>query len=477
MHTEGLLEIAIVASGALLLGLLLQRFRQPAIVGYIAAGVILGPSGFGLINDRGPVQVLAEFGVLMLLFIVGMELSLRGFRRVMRVALLGAGAQIVISVLIMLALSQLFGHSLKTAMVLGFVVALSSTAVAIKLLEEIGELRTDVGRTAISVLIAQDLAVVPMLLLIAGMAGGEGIEFSALLKLAVALGLLAVMIFVLTRREKVGVPFARAVEGNVELTAITGLAYCFGGALLSAAMGMSAAYGAFLAGLWIGNSTARGSILGAALPIQSVLLMVFFLSIGLLLDVGYIWQHLGEVLTLLAIVTLCKTAMNVIVLRALGEPWSRAWLAGVVIGQVGEFSFVIVSSGVAAGLIGFNDSRILVSVIALSLILSPFWLLVARRLDVLFWPSIGSFRQLLRALFGRETRAVALATQQTVQFTINLGAKGVEAAHTLVERNETAATAENPEDVGDAAFQDGEVAGEGGTDEPLAAADARRDPA
>ena len=434
MHTEGLLQIAIVATGALLLGLLLQRFRQPAIVGYIAAGVILGPSGFGLIADRGPVQVLAELGVLMLLFIVGMELSLRGFRRVMRVAILGAGAQIVLSVTIMLVLGQLFGHSLKSAILVGFVVALSSTAVAIKLLEEIGELRSDIGRTAISVLIAQDLAVVPMLLLIGGMAGSEGIELSAVFSLFVAVGLLGLMIFVLTRRERIGLPFAKAVEGNVELTAITGLAYCFGAALLSAAMGLSAAYGAFLAGLWIGNSTARTSILGAALPIQSVLLMVFFLSIGLLLDLDYIWNHLGEVLILLLIVTLLKTAMNVGILRALGEPWPRAWLAGVVIGQVGEFSFVVVATGLAAGLIGFGDSRLLVSVIALSLIVSPFWLLMARRMDKLAWPGIGSFRQLLRALFGRETMAVALATRQTARFTINLGNRGVEVAQQLIER-------------------------------------------
>ena len=462
MHTEGLLEIAIVATGALLLGLLLQRFRQPAIVGYIIAGVLLGPSGWGLITDRGPVQVLAELGVLMLLFIVGMELSLRGFRRVLRLAILGAGAQIIISVAIMLLVSRVFGESLKLAILLGFVVALSSTAVAIKLLDDIGELRTDVGRTAVSVLIAQDLAVVPMLLLIDGMAGGDGVDPLAILKLLVALGLLAGMIMLLTRRERIGLPFAKAVEGNVELTAITALAYCFGAALLSAGLGMSAAYGAFLAGLWIGNSTARTSILGAALPIQSVLLMVFFLSIGLLLDLAYIWSQLAEVLTLLLIVTLFKTAMNVCILRALGEPWPRAWLSGVVIGQDGEFSFVIVSTGLAAGLIGYDDSRLLVSVIALSLMLSPLWLLVARRLDSLAWPGVVSFRQLLKALFGRETRAVALATRRTARFTVNLGSRGVDAAHHLLERS--SGEAPSPAADGDADFHDAEEPPAGGDD-------------
>ena len=277
MHTEGLFEIALLAAGALILGLVLQRLRQPAIVGYIVAGVVLGPSGFDLFPNRGPIQTLAELGVLLLLFIIGMELSLRAFRRVLRLAVLGAGAQILLSIGAMLILARVFDRSVETAIVMGFVVALSSTAVAIKLLEDIGELRTAVGRTAIGVLIAQDLAIVPMLLIVDGLAGGTGIPLTGYIKLFAAVALLAGMIALLTRRSRVGVPFARTLHGNVELAAITAMAYCFGAALISALLGLSPAYGAFLAGLWIGNSTARAPLLAAARPIQSVLLMVFLL--------------------------------------------------------------------------------------------------------------------------------------------------------------------------------------------------------
>lgn len=422
MHTEGLFEIALLAAGALILGLVLQRLRQPAIVGYIVAGVVLGPSGFDLFPNRGPIQTLAELGVLLLLFIIGMELSLRAFRRVLRLAVLGVGAQILLSIGAMLILARVFDHSVETAIVMGFVVALSSTAVAIKLLEDIGELRTAVGRTAIGVLIAQDLAIVPMLLIVDGLAGGTGIPLTGYIKLFAAVALLAGMIALLTRRSRVGVPFARTLHGNVELAAITAMAYCFGAALISALLGLSPAYGAFLAGLWIGNSTARAPLLAAARPIQSVLLMVFFVSIGLLLDINFIWDNLAEVLSILLVATILKTIMNVAVLRVLREPWPRAWIVGVSIGQIGEFSFVLVAAGVAAGLVLDTAGRIAVSVIALSLMLSPLWLIFNRRLERLVGSNVQTLREYLESLFAPEAGNVATMALYPRTFSLHLDA-------------------------------------------------------
>ena len=432
MHTNGLFEIALLATGALILGLVLRRLRQPEIVGYIVTGVVLGPSGFDLFPDRAPIETLAELGVLLLLFVIGMELSLRAFRRVLRLALLGAGAQIALSIGAMLIVMHFFARSVETAIVMGFVVALSSTAVAIKLLEDIGELRTAVGRTAIGVLIAQDLAIVPMLLIVNGLAGGAGITFMGYLKLFLAVGLLAAMIVLLTRRARVGLPFAHAMHGNVELAAVTALAYCFGAALISTLMGLSPAYGAFLAGLWIGNSTARAPLLAAARPIQGVLLMVFFVSIGLLLDLGFIWEHLAEVMSILLVVTVLKTMMNVAVLRLLREPWPRAWIVGVSIGQIGEFSFVLVAAAVGAGLILDTGGRIAVSVIALSLMLSPLWLILTRRLGRLVGSNVQTLREYLQNLFGPEARAVATMGQYSVGFSVRLGERGYRAAREMM---------------------------------------------
>ena len=448
MSGEGLVEIAIVAAAALVCGLLLQRLRQPVIVGYIAAGALLGPSGLELIKDREAVQVLAELGVLMLLFIIGMELSLRGFRRVLKIALLCAGSQIAIGVSVMLAIGYLLGWRYELSVLFGFAIALSSTAVAIKILEDIGEIRTDIGRTAISVLIAQDLAVVPMLLIVQGMAQGGGIPLSAVLKVVLAVGLLVLLILYLTRRERVKTPFTDRTWDNPELAAVTAMAYCFCSALVSSALGLSAAYGAFLAGLWIGNSTARAPILQAAIPIQGVLLMVLFLSFGLLLDLAYIWDNIGTVLLLLMLVTVVKSVMNVALLKGFGEPWPKAWLAGVTIGQIGEFSFVLIAAGAAAGLLLPEDQRLAIAVIALSLMISPFWFYTARRLASMTWRSVRTFRQLMDALYGREARAVATVSKQTVQFSIRMSEQGKDLLHHIHtgDQDKTAAAKEDDRD-------------------------------
>ncbi|MDP6707030.1 MAG: cation:proton antiporter [Alphaproteobacteria bacterium] len=460
MHASALLDIALVVTAALLAGLLLQRLRQPAIVGYILAGAVLGPSGLELIADRETVGVLAELGVLLLLFTIGMELSLRGFRRVYRIALLGCGLQIGLAIFVMLLLSKVFGWPTPLAVLLGFVGALSSTAVAFKLLEDIGELRSEIGRTAVGVLIAQDLAVVPMLLVVDGMAGGEGLGWQAALKVLVAVALLAIMIAYLSRRERVGLPFMAAIGDNVELTAIVALAYCFGGALISALVGLSPAYGAFLAGLWIGNSHGRAPVLAAALPIQSVLLMVFFLSIGMLLDAGYIWANLTPVLVLLIVVTVFKSAANIAILRIVGEPWSRAWLAGMVLGQLGEFSFLLLAAGTAVGLLAAEHEKLITSLIALSLMSSPLWLLTERRLQRLAAGGISGFRQVLAQLYRKETRAIVVVSRyvatgagDVARHSLKLGEDGKDLYHRL--RGRGGGQPAEPEDTsGDAAFDD-----------------------
>ncbi len=408
-HTE-LTGLAVVAVAALACGILLTRLRQPAIVGYILAGVLLGPSGLALVEDRGLIVALAELGVLMLLFVIGIELSLRALARVWRIALLTTGLQIGISVGVMLLLSRLLGWSPALSILLGFAVAISSTTVAIKILEDIGGLRTPAGRLAVAVLIAQDLAIVPMMLIIDAMAPTQAFDFGAVATIIVAVGILTVLIRHLTRRERVRLPLARWVAGSFDLTALTGLAYCFAAAAAAGLVGLSAAFGAFLAGLIIGSSAERAVMLNATKPIQSVLLMAFFLSVGLLIDLGYIWREIGTVLLLLLFVTVLKTALNVAILHLLGVRWRRAFLAGTVLGQVGEFSFVLIAAGVTAGIMGPDGERLIVAVIALSLVISPLWLLTARRLHGLAAVGVSTLGQLLDEVYGREKALVRHAS-------------------------------------------------------------------
>lgn len=403
-HSD-LTGIAIVALAALLCGLGLERLRQPAIVGYILAGVLLGPSAFAVVHDRGDIDILAELGVLMLLFVIGMELSLRAFRRVWKLAVLTTLIQIGVSTSVMYLAATVAGFSVGVSIVLGFVVALSSTAVAIKVLEDIGELRTRAGRITVSVLIAQDLAVVPMMLSLGALADGK-FDWIVLAKVGGSIIFLVVLIWFLSRGKKIRLPFDRMVAGHEDLKPLSALAFCFGAAALSGLVGLSAAYGAFLAGLVIGNSHERARMLAAAKPIQSILMMIFFLSIGLLVDLNYIWENLDAVILLFLMVAVFKTLLNVGILRLLGQSWQHAFLAGVMLAQIGEFSFLLSLVGISHGLISPEIGRLVVAVTVLSLALSPLWVVTARRLQAVALAGRESASEVLNLVYGREAKVV-----------------------------------------------------------------------
>ena len=411
-HGEELTGLAVVVMLALLCGMIMQRFRQPAIAGYIIAGVILGPSGLSLVEDREAIQQLAELGVLMLLYLIGMELSLRGARQVWKIALALTAMQIGVGLLAMLGLGALLDWPTPRIVLLGFVVALSSTAVAIKMLEEIGELRTRIGQITVGVLIAQDLAVVPMMLVVGSFGVGGTIGLDAVVKVVLSIAFLGLLIVYLSGRQRIRLPFAKMVGKSVDLTPLSGLAFCFGAAALSGLLGLSAAYGAFLAGLVIGNSTSRRVMIHHTAPIQSVLLMVFFLSIGLLIDMGFIWKNFWVVMTIVAFITVFKTALNVGGLRLLGESWPRALLSGVLLGQIGEFSFVLAALGVAVGSVSADNYRLIVAITVLSLIFSPLWLEIARRLTRIGLMGVSSPREILRLTFGKEAIALVRSTKR-----------------------------------------------------------------
>lgn len=392
-HIDTLTSIALVTTAALLCGLALIRLRQPAIVGYILAGVALGPTGLKLVSNTESVQVLAELGVIMLLFLIGMELSLRSFKPVYKTALSAAALQILAAFAVFWGIGHALDWSMQRVIVFSFATALSSTAVSIKILEETEELRTPVGRTTVSVLIAQDLAVIPMLLIIGAFGNGYGsgtsTGISIVLKLSLAIGLLVAVSWFLSKRDRITMPMSNWILSRPEIIPLAAMAFCFTWATLSGIIGLSTAYGAFLAGLIIGNSNVRATLHKASEPIQTVLLMVFFLSIGLLIDLHFIVENWRNVLLVLTAVTLLKTTVNVAILHWLGEPWLRAFHAGVVMGQIGEFSFILVAAGLASQAISPEAYRLMISVIALSLLISPMWLAIARKLHDLALKKLG----------------------------------------------------------------------------------------
>jgi CPA2 family monovalent cation:H+ antiporter-2 len=405
-HHDSLVAIAIVGLAALLCGMAMTRLRQPALVGYILAGVLLGPSVAGLVVDRDMISLFAEIGVLMLLFLIGMELPLASFLKVWRMALACMALQIVGALCFAFLLSWTMDWTREAAIAAGFIMALSSTAVAIKILEEIGEMESDTGRLTIAVLIAQDLAVVPMMLIVRDLSR-DGLSLIGFAQVALAVAFLVVFLLYLRLRGSVRLPIIERVASNPDLRAIASLALCLGAAAGTGLLGLSPAYGAFLAGILIGSTDHAKAMIRSTQPIQSLFMMVFFLSVGLLIDLQFIWDNLGQVLAWLALVTLFKTALNIGALRLIGNPWDRSFLSGVVMGQIGEFSFVLVATAATAGLVSQDGYRLTVAVIALSLVISPLWLATARRLAPIVALSITSFREIVRLLLGQETLEMA----------------------------------------------------------------------
>lgn len=402
MHENiNLTEIALVVVAALAGGITLSRLRQPAILGYILSGIILGPSGFALIHSRDQVGVLAELGVLLLLFVVGMELSLRTFKKVWGIATLCTILQILLSITITVTLSNMFSWSLGLSLLLGFVASVSSTAVVVKMLESLGELKSETGQLTIGILIAQDLAIVPMILILRNY--GES-WFSPMLfvKVLGSIGMIVALINYLSRRQRVRLPLTQMIAGEKDLTALASMTFCFAAAAVSGLIGLSAPYGAFLAGLVLGNTHERVIMLETIKPVQSILMMAFFLSIGLLLDIEFIWQHLGTVLLLLFVITIGKTALNIGILRVLHLPWSQAFLVGVVLAQLGEFAFLMATISNETHIINEFGERLIIGLTVLSLAFSPLWLASAKRLRDLADVNSIPLQSVLSLLYGEK---------------------------------------------------------------------------
>ena len=402
-HGIELTGLAVVAAAATLCGMAMARLNQPAIVGYILAGVILGPSGLALVGDRGQIEALAELGVLMLLYIIGMELSVRSFRHMWRIAVFSAGLQILVSLIAVLFLGYALGWPMPHVLLFAFVLALSSTAVGVTMMEDVGALRQRVGRIAVGVLIAQDLAVAPMLIILTGLSG-DGFDFFIVLEICLTVGLLILLIRYLSRRQSFNLPFSNLVLGKVDLRPVAALAWCFAAAALAGLVGISAVFGAFLAGLVVGSSQQRHEFFAAAKPIESILLMTFFLSIGLLIDLQFLWDNLGLVLLLWGFVTIFKTALNTAIFRAMGESWQHAFLSSLFLAQIGEFGFILGGVAIDSSIIDSDLYRLVVAVTVLSLITSPIWMNSARRVQHRAARRMDTIGGLLRLVYFREWR-------------------------------------------------------------------------
>ncbi|MBI1252328.1 MAG: cation:proton antiporter [Alphaproteobacteria bacterium] len=382
-HALDLTNLAIIMAVAAALGLALSRMRLPAMVGYIAAGMMLGASGLGLVGREASdnFNALAELGVLMLLFIAGVEISIPSFRRVLRPAVITALGLVAAACAVAVALAPaLLGWSARTAMLFGFIIAISSTAAALTILEDADELKTRAGEVTIGIMVAQDIIVVPMLIVVESFDAPQLDVVQLGLRIALALGIFAAILYIFRDGHQISFPGSRRLASRLDIVALAGLAMCFSAAAISGVAGLSPAYGAFVAGMLVGVTNLRGPAVRAIQPLQTLLLVIFFVSVGLLIDRTYIVENWVLVVSASLGVIAFKTVLAITLLRFSGVAWSDAVTAGLASSQIGEFSFILAGAGLAAGALNVPGYRLAITIIAATLLISPLWAFVVRTL-------------------------------------------------------------------------------------------------
>ncbi|MBQ9441223.1 MAG: cation:proton antiporter [Alphaproteobacteria bacterium] len=395
-------HLTIILTLAATSGILVGKLKQPIMIGYIIAGVLIGPSCFGLVASQEQVHFYSELGILLLLFVIGMELNIKSFLKMWKIPTLFTVIQVLGSALLAVLLSNVFGFSVYVSLLTAFFTCLSSTAAIVKVLEYLGESKTDVGHITIGILVAQDIVVVPMMLIIKEC--GKPLGMSIVLELAFAIGLVVFMLKYLGKKEQIVLPTNHLIPNN-ELVPVVTLASVFIAATLVTLFGLSEAYGAFLAGLFIGNTQARQSVLNSIKPIQSVLLMVFFLSVGLMFDLKFLFQNWFIVLISLILVTTWKIFFNAIILRMFSIELAKATSIGIILAQLGEFSLVLATVATQSGIIGVYGQKLIVCITALSLSISPLFIVLSKKTRNLSFTGDNSANSIIKVIFsGRFSR-------------------------------------------------------------------------
>ena len=366
-----LAPVLIILAAAIAVVSVFRRARFSPVIGYLFAGVLIGPHGLGLIRELETVAELAEFGVVFLLFAIGLDLS---FPRLfaMRRNVFGMGTlQVVISAAVIVTLARLAGLPVPEALVLGGGLALSSTAVVMRILQDEGAVHTRAGRMAFAVLLLQDLAVVPLLTIVP-LLGGEGGTVVRDLGIAAAKAAAALVIIVAAGRLLLR-PVLRAVAAarTSELfTAIT-LFVALGVSWATALAGLSMALGAFLAGLLISETEYRHQVEADIAPFRGLLLALFFMTIGMGIDVRLLAHSAGVVAAGVGVLLLVKAAVAAVLARAFGQPPGTALFVGFALAQAGEFGFVLVTLGMRGGAVSDRVGGLAMLVIAISIALTP----------------------------------------------------------------------------------------------------------
>jgi monovalent cation:H+ antiporter-2, CPA2 family len=371
MEQTILRDIVIIFALATFVNLLFTRLKIPTVVGYLITGMVAGPFLLGLVADMENIEALAEVGVIFLLFTLGIELSLKQLVKIRKTVFLGGATQVGLTAVVFYFLSIIYGMDWRSSLLIGFLIAISSTTLILKVLQERSEVSSNYGQTVLGISIFQDLLLVPLLLL-ASILGNPEVELGSelIILLLKATGIIA-FVYIGNRWLFPRILHAVALTKNQELFIMTVMLMCFGVALLTYVIGMSLAFGAFLAGLMLSDSEYSHNTFGNFIPFKNIFVSFFFVSIGMLLNLSFVAENLFLVIGSVFLVLFLKALIASGVGFMLGHTFRGILIIGFALGQVGEFSFILGQAGFEYGILSTTQYQLFLSITVISMAAMP----------------------------------------------------------------------------------------------------------
>lgn len=365
-------DIVVIFGLAMLVILLFMRLKLPTIIGYLLTGAIAGPYGLSLVDASTAVEVLSEIGVILLLFVIGLEFSLKSLMAIKKAVFIGGSLQVMLTIIFTTLISYLFGFEWNIAVFFGFLFALSSTAIVLKLLQEAGQVNTISGRTTLAILIFQDIIIVPFVLFTPMLAGESDNILLSLLYLALKGGVVILLTILSAKYLIPKLLYRVAKTRNEELFLLSIIVTCFAVAYATSLLGLSLGLGAFLAGLIISESEYSHHATGKILPFREIFLSFFFVSVGMLFDVTFLYEHIFIILGLVLLTFVGKFIAATIAVRSIGSSFKEAFVVGFSIFQVGEFSLLLAKEGLKFELLDPITYQYFLAVSIITMAATPF---------------------------------------------------------------------------------------------------------
>ncbi|MEN9530532.1 MAG: hypothetical protein RI932_2405 [Pseudomonadota bacterium] len=427
-------DLVLVATIAAGVALVLRRLKIPTIAGLLCAGALLGPHGFALVKSNDFMERLADVGVVLLLFTIGLEFSLARLRDVFKQAAIGGSAQMILTILVTYVIARALGVSPAQGIFYGFVFALSSTAVVLRLLSERGESDAPHGRFILGTLIFQDLCVVPMVLMIPLLASSQSF-LSSSLEIVMALGKASAVIVGTFFLSRIVVPtvfkWVDATQSR-EIFLLAVISLCLGTAWLTGQVGLSLALGAFLAGMIVADTEYGHRAMGDILPLRDVFLSLFFVSLGMFFNGELLLEKPLTVALLLCGFLFLKGFLATLSALLLRFPARVAWLSGVGLAQFGEFGFVLTQVALAEGVVTAPEVEPVLTAGVLSVCLTPLLLMAAPHMTA--GERILAPLEKLLGVKGIDSVRIPRQTMKDHVVMIGFGVAGQQCARELSER-------------------------------------------